>query len=161
MTAILAPRARRLGLPLPVIVLLATLPAVRGVLHDLGVAREDHPLTLALALVPLLVWVVVAVAASTRPFLSLLAAGAGYGILLALVHVVLWDVNLATSGAAGPRLGGALEGVLAPWLEAVLLRGAAATSSLLVGLAVGAATGLLALGIRRIATAIAPRRETR
>lgn len=144
------PPARPLGLPVPVILLLAALPAVRGVLHDVGLTPPGTLLTAALVFVPLLVWVVVAVARSSRPLVSLLAAGAGYGILLSIVHIALWDVNLAASGTAPPRLGGALEGLLPPLVEAVLMRGAAAISSILVGLAAGLVTGLIALAARRI-----------
>jgi hypothetical protein len=72
-----------------------------------------------------------------------------YGVLLAVTHVLLWDLNLQIAGVEPPALGGNLEGVLPGWLEAVLLRGAASLSSLLVGLAVGAATGLVAWLLQR------------
>ncbi|WP_395245717.1 hypothetical protein ACGGZK_07850 [Agromyces sp. MMS24-K17] len=143
------PTNHRLGLPLLAIIGLGALAAVRGVLHDVNVIQEGQLINLAFVFVPLVVWVVVAVAWSTRPFLSLLAAGGVYGVLLGITHIALWDVNIATSGIEAPALGGNLEGVLAPWLEAVVLRGASAMSSIVVGLVVGALCGLLAWLIRR------------
>ena len=146
-----APRAHRFGLPVLAIYALGALAAARGVLHDLGIIQEGEPLNLVLVVVPLVVWIVVAAVFSTRPFVSLLAAGVVYGVLLALTHIVLWDANITISGVEPPALGGSLEGVLPGWIEAVLLRGAAALSSIVVGVVVGAATGLVAWGARSVA----------
>ncbi len=142
------PPSLRAGLPLLVLVGLAALASVRGLLHDLHVVESGHPLTLLLVFGPLVVWVAVAVIWSSRPFVSLLVTGLMYGTILGLTHIVLWDVNLA--GADQPALGGNLDGVLPPIVEAVLLRGAAFVSSLVLGAALGAVTGLIAWSIRRL-----------
>jgi hypothetical protein len=141
---------QRFGLPFLVLLGLAAVASVRGLLHDLHVVETGDPVTVVLALVPLLLWVAVAVVWSRRPFLSLLVAGLLHGILLGSIHVALWDVNLAGAGIASPALGGELAGVLPPPLEAVLLRGAAFTSSLFVGAVLGAVAGLIAWGLRRL-----------
>lgn len=150
MTTPVPARPRGLGLPVVVIVGLALLASVRGVLHDLHLTQEGEPFNLVLVVVPPVIWVVVAVIWSRRPFVSLLAAGILHGALLGLTHVVLWDVNLAAAGLPQPSLGGNLEGVLPPLVEAILLRGAVVVSSLAVGLVLGAVAGIVAWAIRRI-----------
>jgi hypothetical protein len=138
----------RLGLPFVVLLSLAALAAVRGVLHDLHVVDSGDLLTPLLAIGPVVVWIAVAVLWSRRPFISLLATGVLYGVLLAATHLILWDINLA--GSTQPALGGTLSGVLPPLLEAALLRVAAALSSIGLGLVMGVAAGGIAWALRRI-----------
>jgi hypothetical protein len=148
----------RLGLPFIAILGLALLASVRGVLHDMHVVETGDPVTVLLALAPLVVWIVVAVIWSRRPFVSLLVAGVVHGVFLAATHLALWDINLSGSGVDEPALGGNLAGVLPPVVEAVLLRLAAALSSVVVGVVLGAVAGLIAGAIRRIpALAALPR----
>lgn len=146
MTSSTSPLRRALGLPPLVILGLGLLAAVRGVVHDATALEHLPAVNLPLVFVPLLVWLVVAVRWATRPFVALVASGAVYGVALAITHLALWDVTL---GGTTPTLGGALDGVLPPLAEAILLRAAAATSSLMVGLGVGALTGDIAWVIRR------------
>lgn len=146
MTSSTSPLRRALGLPPLVILGLGLLAAVRGVVHDATALEHVPAINLTLVFVPIVVWLVVAVRWATRPFVALLAAGAVYGVALAITHLALWNVTL---GDTTPALGGALEGVLPPIVEAILLRAAAAMSSLLVGLGVGALTGGVAWAIRR------------
>lgn len=142
----LAPReveARRLG---PVATIgLGLLAAPRGVLHDLGV--DVGPLNLLLVFGPPAVWVAyVHRRRIGRPLLALTAVGAVYGVVLAAIHMALWD---EAYGDDPPRLGGNLEGELSPGIEELLLRVASVTSSIVVGAAVGALAGLVATALSR------------
>jgi hypothetical protein len=135
-----------LGLSLPVIVGLALLAVPRVVLHDLGVIQEGTFVNMLFVFVPLLVWVAVAVLRRVpNAFLTLLAVGVVHGVFLALAHQLLWDVSW---GADAPSLGGNLAD-LPPPAEAVVIRGFAVLSSLVTGTAVGALSGLVALGVDR------------
>src|SRR5699024_1009298 len=97
-----------------------------------------------------LVWIAVVLAARVRrPFLTLLVTGALYGVLLGLVHQLLWGT--AFPGGA-PALGGNLTD-LDPALHAVIVRAAAALSSVLTGVVVGALAGLLAEAVRAVTRA--------
>lgn len=155
-------RSTRLGLPLLALLGLAVLASLRGVLHDLHLVESGSPLTLVFVIVPLIVWVAVAVVWSSRPFVSLLVAGLLHGLLLGATHLLLWDANLAGAGIDQPALGGALAGVLPPLLEAVLLRVAAFVSSVIVGAVLGSVAGLLAWALRRLPVfAPLPRTEQR
>jgi hypothetical protein len=136
-------RRHALGLPLWGIVALGGLAAPRVFLHDLGVVEEETGLAALLAVVPPVVWVVVAIRARiTQPLVTLLAIGAVYGVVLAVVHNLLWDEAF---GDSPPRLGGALAGELPPGAEELVLRFATAGSSVLTGVAVGLLCGLVVL----------------
>lgn len=143
-------RHHPLGLPLWALCTMALLGVPRVILHDLGVIGEGTAPNLLLVVVPPLVWIVVVVVArAPRPLLTLLVTGALYGVLLALVHQLLWGA--AFPGGA-PALGGNLAD-LDPRLQAVIVRGAAALSSVLTGVVVGALTGLLAEAVRAVTRA--------
>lgn len=130
-----------LGLSLLAILGLALLGAPRVILHDLGVLQPGSLVNLLLVFVPVLAWIAVAVAAQVpRPFLTLLAIGACYGVLLALGHHLLWG---AAFPGGGPSLGGTLSD-LDPALQAIVFRLAAVISSLFTGVAIGVLCGLVA-----------------
>ncbi|MBM7505142.1 hypothetical protein ACFPER_14265 [Agromyces aurantiacus] len=130
-------RRRPLGLPIMALVGLALLAAPRVVLHDLGIVTEENPLTILLVVVPVAVWIAVAVAMRVpNPFLTLLVVGAMYGVILALGHQVMWAE--AFEGAPPVVFGSEL-----------VPRFAAIVSSLFTGTIVGALAGLIAWGIRR------------
>lgn len=142
-----ADKRRRLGLPLLAILGLALLTFPRVVLHDLGIIQEGTPVNAALVFVPPLVWIVVALVARVpRPLLTLVVVGFCSGVLLALGHQALWHVAFA-DGA--PRLGGNLAD-LGPGAQELTLRGAAAVSSLVTGVVIGAVAGLVAWGSRGV-----------
>ena len=67
--------------------------------------------------------------------------------MLAVVHQVFWG---AAFGGNLPSLGGNLEGVLAPGVEAAVFRVSAFFSSLVTGTMVGAVTGAVAWAIERL-----------
>lgn len=144
-------RPRLLGVPLWTLATLALLGVPRVVLHDLGVIHEGTAPNLLLVVAPPLVWIVVALAAGVpRPFLTLLLTGALYGVLLGAVHQLLWG---AAFPEGAPALGGNLSD-LDPTLQALIVRTAAALSSVLTGVVVGALTGLLAEAIRAVIRAV-------
>lgn len=127
---------------------LAALGLPRVVLHDLEVVDEGDPVNLLLVFGPLLVWVAVAtITRVRRPVRALTWVGLAYGVLLAATHQILWSRAFEEGP---PRLGGNLEGRLSAGLEATVVRSFSVASSLVTGLLVGAACGLVALAIRRV-----------
>ena len=136
-----------LGLPLLAIFGLAALAVPRVVVHDFAPAAAAV-LGPALALVPALAWIVVAVLWSRRPLLSLVTAGGIYGVALAVVHNIAWTTVFPDGS---PRLGGALSGALSPAAEEAIGRGAATVSSILTGAATGLVCGLIAWGAQVVA----------
>lgn len=129
------------------VIALALLGAPRVILHDVGVIHEGTALNLLLVIVPPLAWIIVAVAARVpRPFLTVLVVGLLYGVVLGLVHQLLWGV--AFPGGA-PALGGNLAD-LDPTVQALIVRGAAAVSSVFTGAVVGVLTGLVAEAVRAL-----------
>ena len=138
---------RKLGLPLHAIILLAAIAAIRVPLHDLGIVPEGTAVAWLLVFVPLAIWLIVVLLRRVRnPFLALTAVGLAYGVMLAIIHQLLWE---AAFDGSPPRLGGNLEGVLAPGLEAVVLRTAAFFSSIVTGTVLGAIVGAIAWAIER------------
>ncbi len=102
----------RIGLSAPAIILLATIAAIRVSLHDLGIAPDGSVVAGLLVFVPLAVWLAVVLRRRVpNPFLALTAVGVAYGVMLAVIHQMLWA---AAYDGNPPRLGGNLEGVLAP-----------------------------------------------
>ena len=138
----------RLGLSLPVIVLLAAIAAIRVPLHDLGIVEEGSVLAGLLVFVPLAVWVIVALRSRVpNPLLTLTVVGFAYAVMLAVVHQLFWG---SAFGGGPPSLGGNLEGVLAPGVEAAVFRVSAFFSSLMTGTMVGAAAGAVAWATARL-----------
>lgn len=141
------PSRARLGLPLIALIGLALVAVPRVVLHDLGLITEATSLNAIFVFAPAVIWIVVVLWQRVpNPFLTLLVVGALYGVFLALGHQLLWGVGF---GADGPRLGGNLAD-LDPRLQAAIIRGFAAVSSLFTGVIVGAITGVVAWGISRV-----------
>ncbi|GAB3724104.1 hypothetical protein [Nocardiopsis oceani] len=137
-----------LGLSVPAIVVLALLAAPRVVLHDLGIIHEGTFVNALFVFVPPVVWIAVAVLRRVlNPFLTLLAVGAVYGVFLLLGHQLLW--NLAWEGDP-PSLGGNLSD-LSPGVQEAIMRGFSAVGSLVTGTLVGAASGLVAWGVSKVA----------
>jgi hypothetical protein len=82
-----------------------------------------------------------------NPLLTLAAVGLAYGVMLAVMHQLLWG---AAFGGNMPSLGGNLEGILAPGQETAVFRVSAVFSSLMTGTVVGAVTGAVAWAISRL-----------
>jgi len=140
--------SRKLGLSLPAIILLAALAAIRVPLHDLGIVPDGSVAAGLLVFVPLAIWVTVVLQRRVpNPFLTLVVVGLAYGVMLAVIHQLFWS---AAYDGSPPSLGGNLEGVLAPGLEAVVFRVSALFSSLVTGTLVGAVAGAVAWAIERL-----------
>lgn len=136
-----------LGLSFIAIMGLALLGAPRVVLHDLDLIPEGTPLNALLVFLPPAMWIAVVLWKRVpNPFVTLVAVGAVYGVILALGHQVLWSTNF---GDDPPQLGGNLAD-LDPTLQAAILRLFAAISSLFTGVIVGAVTGLIAWGLATV-----------
>jgi hypothetical protein len=136
------------GLPVSVIILLAAIAAIRVPLHDLGIVPEGSVVAGLLVFVPLAIWLTVVLGRRVaNPFLTLVVTGFAYGVMLALIHQLLWAT--AHDGSP-PSLGGNLEGERGPGLEAVVFRTSAFLSSLVTGTLMGAVVGVLAWVIQRL-----------
>jgi hypothetical protein len=135
---------RKLGLPISAIILLA---AIRVPLHDLGIFSEGSFVNSLLVFVPLAIWMIVVLRRVPNPFLALTVVGVAYGVMLAVIHQLLWT---AAYDGSPPSLGGNLEGVLAPGLEAVIFRTSAFFSSIVTGTVMGAVVGAIAWVIERV-----------
>jgi hypothetical protein len=142
-----------LGVSPPVLLGLALLGVPRVVAHDL---RLVGPVVNALLVfVPIAVWIGFVLAARVpNPFLTLLAVGVLYGVLLGVTHQLLWADAFAGDP---PSLGGNLAGAMPPAGEAVLLRVFAFGSSLFIGAFTGVATGAAAWLLARIVPGLRPR----
>lgn len=141
------PRRAVLGLPFMAIIGLALLAVPRVVLHDLDLISEGTPLNALFVFLPPVIWIAVVLWKRVpNPFLTLLVAGAFYGVFLALGHQILWNVSC---GDNPPQLGGNLTN-LSPVVQSVILRFFAIISSLFTGIIVGAITGLIAWGITAV-----------
>jgi hypothetical protein len=139
---------RKLGLSLRAIILLAVIAAIRVPLHDLGIIPEGSFANSLLVFAPLAIWLVVVLWRRVpNPFLALTAVGLTYGVMLAVVHQLLW---VAAFDGSPPRLGGNLEGVLASGLEAVIFRTSAFFSSFVTGTVLGVIVGAIAWVIERV-----------
>jgi len=102
----------RLGLSAPIIILLAALAAIRVPLHDLGIVSEGSVVAGLLVFVPLAIWLIVVLRRRVpNPLLALTAVGVAYGVMLAVVHQLLW---VAAYDGSPPILGGNLEGRARP-----------------------------------------------
>jgi len=138
----------KLGLPLSVLLLLAVLPIPRALGHDLKLLDEGDLVNKILVFVPLIVWVVVVLwKKAPKPFMTLLAVGLIYGILLGIVHQITW-VGFWNGNI--PSVGGSLAGQISPTTEAIILRIVTFISSVITGLLTGVIIGVIALGMRHI-----------
>ena len=123
------------------VVLLAALTIPRVPIHDLKLLSFDSPLYKVLAVVPFLVWLLVALLRrTTRPLYDFLAVGMTYGIFLGLTHQVLWN---ASWNGDTPQLGGNLANI-DPSLENIIVRMFGFCSSVMTGLIIGLLFGLIA-----------------
>lgn len=144
---------RLLGLPVAVIWGLALLGVPRVVAHDLRLVGPA--VNAVLVFLPIAVWAAVVLWKRVpNAFLTLLAVGAAYGVLLGVTHQILWGQSF---DGDPPSLGGNLAGALSPAMEALLVRTFALGSSLATGLGVGAAVGAVAWVLSGIVPGFRPR----
>ncbi|MFS0728215.1 hypothetical protein [Paenibacillus sp. 1P07SE] len=127
-------------------ILLAIIGVPRVIAHDLGWVEPGSFVNLLLVFVPPLIWIVVVLRSRTpRPFTALLTIGLLYGVMLGLMHQLLWSQAFDTP----PTLGGNLSN-LPPAAHAVITRGFAFLSSLSTGAVVGAITGIAGIVVHRL-----------
>ena len=139
---------RGIGLSVPMVSLLAAIAAIRVPLHDLGLVQEGSAAAWLLVFVPLALWVGVVLRRRVpNALLTLTVVGFIYAVMLAIIHQLFWG---AAFGGDSPSLGGNLEGVLAPGVEAAVFRVSAFFSSIVTGTMLGAVTGAVALAIERL-----------
>jgi hypothetical protein len=139
---------RKLGLSVPVVILLAAIAAIRVPLHDLGIVPEGSVVAGLLVFVPQAIWLIVVLRRRVpNPFLALTAVGVAYGVMLAVVHQLLWGAAFDGNPSS---FGGNFEGVLAPGLESLIVRGFAFFSSIVTGAVLGAIVGAVAWVIGRL-----------
>lgn len=138
------PKRRALGLPFIALAGLALLTVPRVILHDLGVLHEGTFVNLVLVVIPPIAWIAVVLWRRVpNPFVTLFVIGACSGVILAIVHQVLWAVAF---GGQPPALGGNLAD-LDPTLQELIMRGFAVVSSLFTGLLIGVVVGLIGWGL--------------
>lgn len=152
-----ATRSRRwFGMTLWLVVGLAALGVPRVIAHDLG--PVDSLLNLMLVYVPFLIWLAVVLWRRVpNPFITLLAIGVTYGVLLGATHQIWWEASFDEP----PRLGGNLAGQFSPAVEALVLRAAAFFSSLVTGVGVGAGVGMVGWLVARLVPGLRGAREVR
>lgn len=146
----------RLGIAHWMLLGLALLALPRVIAHDLW---SVGPVVNALLVFgPLAAWLAVVLWSRVpNAFLTLLAVGAVYGVLLGATHIVLWENAFATEP---PSLGGILAGVLPPAVESALIGLFVMLSSLVTGVFVGAVTGITGFVLSRLVPGFQPRRST-
>jgi hypothetical protein len=145
-----SPPGRRgpgLGLPPWLILALAGLAAPQVLLHGTGWAPDSPIVEAGLLLAPPLAWIAAAEQARVpSPVATVTVIGTGYGVLLAILHNVLWDGFIVA--AASPALEQDLSGDLPPAVVEIATRLAVSLSSVLTGVVMGLLTGLIAKGLR-------------
>ncbi|MGI5267741.1 hypothetical protein ACQEUU_01165 [Nonomuraea sp. CA-218870] len=140
-----------LGMSPAAIAGLALLGVPRVIAHDLGLVGPV--VNGVLTFLPVLVWLgVVLWRRVPNAFLTLLAIGGAYGVLLAVTHQLFWSSAFADQ----PRLGGNLAGALAPGAEEALMRTFAFGSSLFTGVVVGVLVGAVGWVLARAVPALRP-----
>ena len=143
---------RRLGLPVPVIILLAAFAALRVVPHDLGIVSEGS----------VVAWLLVFRAAGELAYSRAAAAGSEpFSHSCSRRRRLRCHAGGRPSAAVGGGVGwrpteprrqprGNLEDEFAPGLEAVVFRASALFSSLVNGTVVGAVAGFVARVIEHL-----------
>jgi hypothetical protein len=138
---------RPLGFSWPILTALAALAAPRVVLHDLGIIEEGTFVNGLFVFVPPACWIAAVLwKRPRRPFATVVAIGALYGVFLAIGHQLLWN---AAVGGNAPALGGNLAEV-DPAVQEGFIRAAAVVSSLVTGTLVGVVAAAVAVGLGRL-----------
>lgn len=136
-------------MPTALLLLLAAVGLPRTILADLDVVPPESGLVYyALALVPFVLWLTVAVVRkSKRPLGDFLVLGAVYGLTLIAVHLAFWD---AAAGYGNRPPAGAVdfaEQFSAGWYD-VALRAHISAVALIIGIGSGLVVALVAVTAR-------------
>ena len=133
---------KNLSLPFSILFLLALLGLPRVIAHDLGWVEPGSMFNALLAIVPPIVWVIVVLSKTSRPFTPLLWIGVIYGLLLGITHQILWTAAFDSP----PALGGNLKDVT-PLVNSVITRVFAFFSSIATGVVIGLIVALIGTAI--------------
>ena len=146
-TAFVSRRFPATDMPMWLMLLLVALGVPRTVLEDLGVVSPESSLLYYLiALVPFAIWLVVAVArTSRRPFLDFLMLGVLYGLSLVIVHQALWNVGPSLGHSPPASAVNFAENFGSAWRD-IALRGYTSGIAMMIGIGSGLLIGLVALG---------------
>lgn len=127
------------GLPWTTLFVLASLGVPRVVAHDLGLVDPHGVINRILVGFPVVVWLLYVVWKNVkRPFLAWFSIGLLYGIMLAVVHQLLWNFVFE----APIQLGGNLSH-LSGTIGDLLARTFAFFSSVITGTMVGVVVGVV------------------
>lgn len=136
------------SMPVWLVVALTLLMVPRTLLSDLGLITEGTLLYYFFALLPFVIWLAVAVLRpAKKPFMDFLVLGILYGLTLAVVHQLLWNVS-ASIGHHPPQAALELGAAVNPALQELVVRWYTVAVSLLIGTGSGAAIGLVAATAR-------------
>lgn len=139
-----------IGLPWTTIFVLATLGIPRVVAHDLGLVDPHGIINRLLVGVPVVIWLVYIVWKNVkRPFLAWVSIGLLYGVMLAVIHQLLWNFVFE----APIQLGGNLSH-LSGTVGNLLARTFAFLSSLVTGAVVGVIVGAVGSVIHYVVNGI-------
>ncbi|WP_152655532.1 hypothetical protein [Oceanobacillus sp. CFH 90083] len=126
-----------LGVSVLTLLLLSLLGVPRVILHDLSIIEEGSMVNSILVFAPIIIWIAYIVLKNVnRAFLSLLLIGFFYGIFLAIVHQILWNITMDTP----IQLGGNLSNLPQTAVNAIA-RTFAFFSSITTGIALGTIIG--------------------
>lgn len=129
---------KRIGMPIITLFLLALLGIPRVIAHDLKWIEEGTVVNSLFVFIPPIIWIIVVLFKTNRPFKPLFWLGLIYGILLGVTHQVLWSVVFDVP----PTLGGNLEN-LSPIVSTILMRFFAMLSSISTGAIIGLILGIV------------------
>ncbi len=134
------------GIPMYMLFILALLGVPRVLAHDLKWLESGDVVNMLLVFIPPIVWLCIVLWKGRQDvFKSLLFIGIFYGVLLGIIHQILW----ATAFDSPPVLGGNLSD-LSPAAVSILARTFGFTSSLATGAVIGAVLGFIGTFFRRI-----------
>ncbi|UUI03513.1 hypothetical protein NP439_02110 [Oceanobacillus jeddahense] len=144
-----------LGVPVLTLIVLSLLGVPRVILHDLSIIEEGSVVNSILVFAPIIIWIAYIVLKNVnKPFLSLLLIGFFYGIFLAIVHQILWNVAMDTSIQLGGNFSNLPQAV-----SNIIVRTFAFFSGVTTGIVVGAITGAVGSLLNFVKKRFTPRQN--
>ncbi|MFD1412990.1 hypothetical protein [Oceanobacillus jeddahense] len=144
-----------LGVPVLTLIVLSLLGVPRVILHDLSIIEEGSVVNSILVFAPIIIWIAYIVLKNVnKPFLSLLLIGFFYGIFLAIVHQILWNVAMDTSIQLGGNFSNLPQAV-----SNIIVRTFAFFSGVTTGIIVGAITGAVGSLLNFVKKRFTPRQN--
>ncbi|MFD1067958.1 hypothetical protein [Oceanobacillus locisalsi] len=132
-----------LGISIFTLILLSLLGVPRVIAHDLSIVEEGSLANRILVFAPIVIWIMFIVLKKVqKPFLSLLLIGFFYGIFLAIVHQLFWNIALDTPIQLGGNLSN-LPQVAVNIIARIFAFFSSITTGIVLGVITGAASSLL------------------